>query len=683
MGYSLKGKMMATSKDDDKGTEAQRRVGLPSSSSSSASEGGRRDDGDNNQRTTHGFIQPTAEPKDEVVAEKRLNPSNSGSSISSMNVVSNDICKPESVHEVKPSESRDGSSQSLEVEGRQEETSPHPLSNPSSSSNFKALQHSSSSSSSSGNREKAPLSDRFTDARTTIPKHRLPAGPPIIGFRPPPPHGYRPEPPSYNHDHRFHHPHHPPYMSGPPPGQHYYGYSPPHRQRYPPPPVHHPTPRANSVGTKEEGVKSESANVEGAKESYLVNRENGASPTVSSLKRIEALPLKKRKMIDFSGDSHERIGSMKAISVDDHETNEKVNEFAHGDHGHNEGTIAERQSWEEEHYARYHTPRYSGPYPPPYHPHHGHYYSPYHPPESDYYSPPRSHGRHHHYRQAPHEHQHHHRHQQHKSVSPVDEVCGSSNESNNETMAESVKQEYSSRMDKLATAADTLEIRSEASAKAEDDEGEDGDDDMSAKAGTDHKKCVPICSSLLTKYLKKNEATVSLPAFAELVNFPEHLPEKGSPSRKSNGKSTPPKQPSEKPCVMCGVTCIFAGTTPSRLHAQMKQSIIPKQNKGLCNSCDGKTWIFSELNAPIKWCKGCKNFRSLRNFGDKYRATKCVRCRQRQRDNYAELKRKRDAQNEGATLLVQQKTGWGSASDESERGSPELDAAIALANLIS
>eukprot|EP00985_Skeletonema_marinoi_P013883 scaffold6979_cov77-Skeletonema_marinoi.AAC.1 len=334
---------MATSKDDDKGTEAQRRVGLPSSSSSSASEGGRRDDGDNNQRTSHGFIQPTAEPKDEVVVERLLNPSNSGSSISSMNVVSNDICKPESVHGVKPSESRDGSSQSLEVEGRQEETSPHPLCNPS-SSNFKALQHSSSSS--IGNREKAPLSDRFTDARTTIPNHRLPAGPPIIGFRPPPPPhgGYRPAPPSYNHDPRFHHPHHPPYMSGPPPGQHYYGYSTPHRQRYPPPPVCHPTPKANSVGTKEEGGKSESANVEGAGGSSLVNREDGAS---SSLKRIEALPLKKRKMIDFSGDSHERIGAMKAISVDDHETNEKVNEFAHGDLGHD----AERQSWEEEHYA--------------------------------------------------------------------------------------------------------------------------------------------------------------------------------------------------------------------------------------------------------------------------------------------------------------------------------------------
>ncbi|KAK1743932.1 hypothetical protein QTG54_005529 [Skeletonema marinoi] len=72
-------------------------------------------------------------------------------------------------------------------------------------------------------------------------------------------------------------------------------------------------------------------------------------------------------------------------------------------------------------------------------------------------------------------------------------------------MAESVKQEYSSRMDKLATAADTLEIRSEASAKAEDDEGEDGDDDMSTKTGTDHKKCVPICSSLLTKYLKRRK----------------------------------------------------------------------------------------------------------------------------------------------------------------------------------
>ncbi|KAL7491950.1 hypothetical protein ACHAWT_004674, partial [Skeletonema menzelii] len=258
-----------------------------------------------------------------------------------------------------------------------------------------------------------------------------------------------------------------------------------------------------------------------------------------------------------------------------------------------------------------------------------------------------------------------------KSVTPFGEVAGGNRVPNNETLAENAKQEFTpSRMDKLASAADTLEIRSETSSKAEEGEGEGGDEGISAIKGAEHKKCIPISTLMLAKFLT-NKVTVSLPAFAEIVNFPEHLPEKVSPSRKSDGEKIPPKQPAEKPCVMCGVTCIFAGTAPSRLHAQMKQAIIPKQNKGLCNSCDGKTWIFTELNAPIKWCKGCKNFRSLRNFGDKHRATKCVRCRQRQRENYAELKRKREAQIQGASLLMQQKTGWGSASEESERGESE------------
>lgn len=664
MGYSLKGStMIAVSKVDNKGTAAQR-----------ASDGDKKDDGDADIQHTssHGFSLPAADRKDQevVVVERTLNPSNSGTSISSMNVVSNDSCKKQESQAVGPVESRIGSSsQSLEeIERRQEETSPHPPCNPSSSSS-KASQLGSNSS----NREKAsPVSShRFVDSQTTSvhKQHVPPVRPPVIGFRPSqhPHSGYRPAPPPYQrhhyhpHDPRFHHPHHPPYAGVPAPGQRYYGYSTPRRGHLPS--VYHATPAHSVVGSKE-GMTSKPSNVEDANLASMEGR------------RAETLPLKKRKMVGFPG---ERVGAMKAISVDDREAEDKANESAH--HGHDEHTYPEHQSWEEEKYAHYHAPRYGGPYPPPYH-HNGHYYSPYHPPESDYYSPPRSHRHRQHYRQAPHDYPHHHRPRQHTPVSLIDEDCGSNDDvPTNETIAESVKQECSSSLDKLASAAGTLEIRSEASVKSEGEDGESGDDDKSDKKEEDHRKCTPICTSMLTKYLTQKDI-VLLPAFAEIVNFPEHLPEKASPSKK-NGKSSPTKQPSEKPCVMCGVTCIFAGTTPSRLHAQMKQPIIPKQNKGLCNSCDGKTWIFTELNSPIKWCKGCKNFRSLRNFGDKYRATKCVRCRQRQRENYAELKRKRDAQIEGASLLVQQKSGWGSASDESERGSPELDAAIALATLIS
>jgi len=63
--------------------------------------------------------------------------------------------------------------------------------------------------------------------------------------------------------------------------------------------------------------------------------------------------------------------------------------------------------------------------------------------------------------------------------------------------------------------------------------------------------------------------------------------------------------------------------------------IIPRQNKGLCTICDVTIWIVLESNLEIKWCKGCKNFRPWAAFGDKGLATKCVKCRDRQREKYA------------------------------------------------
>jgi len=42
----------------------------------------------------------------------------------------------------------------------------------------------------------------------------------------------------------------------------------------------------------------------------------------------------------------------------------------------------------------------------------------------------------------------------------------------------------------------------------------------------------------------------------------------------------------------------------------------------------------------IKWCKGCKNFRPWSAFGTKGSATKCVRCRDRQKEKYATQKKK-------------------------------------------
>lgn len=69
---------------------------------------------------------------------------------------------------------------------------------------------------------------------------------------------------------------------------------------------------------------------------------------------------------------------------------------------------------------------------------------------------------------------------------------------------------------------------------------------------------------------------------------------------------------------------------------------IPTQNKGLCTVCDVNVWIVTASGLEIKWCKGCKNFRPWAAFGDKGLATKCGRCRERQREKYALQKEEKE-----------------------------------------
>jgi hypothetical protein len=64
-------------------------------------------------------------------------------------------------------------------------------------------------------------------------------------------------------------------------------------------------------------------------------------------------------------------------------------------------------------------------------------------------------------------------------------------------------------------------------------------------------------------------------------------------------------------------------------------AVIPPRNKGLCTLCDVNVWIVAASGLEMKWCKGCKNFRPWATFGDKGLATKCLRCRDRQREKYA------------------------------------------------
>jgi len=58
--------------------------------------------------------------------------------------------------------------------------------------------------------------------------------------------------------------------------------------------------------------------------------------------------------------------------------------------------------------------------------------------------------------------------------------------------------------------------------------------------------------------------------------------------------------------------------------------------------CDVNVWVVVQSRLEIKWCKGCKNFRPWAAFGDKGLATKCVRCRERQREKYAMQKEEKE-----------------------------------------
>ncbi len=226
-----------------------------------------------------------------------------------------------------------------------------------------------------------------------------------------------------------------------------------------------------------------------------------------------------------------------------------------------------------------------------------------------------------------------------------------------------------------------------------------------------------------------------LPPFHQLVNFPEYLPQK-SPANanhsENENKHKSSTNPSIKNCVMCGIRCHFVGSVGSknlsrggndngskvvkditlsatgsepclsRAPANTTTSVIPRQNKGLCTSCDVKVWLVRDLNLTIKWCKGCKNFRQWSAFGDKTRATKCAKCRERQKEKYAsqkeELKIKRkiiategaassgsDGEDSSKTPPIMQSKLCGdiAAKKEDESSDSLLDAAIGLSKMMN
>ena len=107
-------------------------------------------------------------------------------------------------------------------------------------------------------------------------------------------------------------------------------------------------------------------------------------------------------------------------------------------------------------------------------------------------------------------------------------------------------------------------------------------------------------------------------------------------------------------CVMCGQACPtsaamknkkLAGGRGSKSNTEI--AFIPTQNKGLCTLCDVNVWVIASTGMEIKWCKGCKNFRCWAAFGDKGHATKCMRCRERQREKYAAQKEEKEKAKDG------------------------------------
>jgi len=176
-------------------------------------------------------------------------------------------------------------------------------------------------------------------------------------------------------------------------------------------------------------------------------------------------------------------------------------------------------------------------------------------------------------------------------------------------------------------------------------------------------KCYALKHPLPNKFegdIERNSSRTP-PDFSNLVNFPPSAATSSGLGRNSgdnNGATI------SKICVMCGKMCPVSQGKKSRASLQHKAQqqaantgashlqptpIIPSQNKGLCTSCDVNVWVVMDSACSrhpdllqIKWCKGCKNFRPWASFGEKGLATKCVRCRDRQREKYALQKKEKE-----------------------------------------
>jgi hypothetical protein len=178
------------------------------------------------------------------------------------------------------------------------------------------------------------------------------------------------------------------------------------------------------------------------------------------------------------------------------------------------------------------------------------------------------------------------------------------------------------------------------------------------------RKCIPLKQPIPPKFqgdIEEHKDSL-IPKFSNLVNFPSHTSQSESIGL-SDGMRC---------CVMCEQPCLCSTLAKGRKTKSEKGvlvarqndiqdqindikanglAIIPTQNKGVCTICDVKVWVVTSSGMEIKWCKGCKNFRPWAAFGEKGHATKCLRCRDRQKEKYASQKEEKDKSAVASKLL--------------------------------
>ena len=128
--------------------------------------------------------------------------------------------------------------------------------------------------------------------------------------------------------------------------------------------------------------------------------------------------------------------------------------------------------------------------------------------------------------------------------------------------------------------------------------------------GFEWKQVVQQVQLMPVQQVTNLEQTSAVSATGNCVVIPKHvLPPTCDPDPKTDQMPVPEfrlisNYPTGKhfgKCVMCNLS----------------ESKIPKQNRGVCNTCDEAVWVVNSSGMKVKWCKGCKNFRKWIAFGAK------------------------------------------------------------------